>query len=93
MFKSCRKEIEVKVSKGALHGDTADYMKKYDHNFLKVFNKAMEFNLNILSKEANKSGASALVAEYIEHYILKQDKIQSNFASLYEQRERAFGLN
>lgn len=80
------------MSKGSLHPDTANYMKKYDENFIKVFNKAMDFNLTILKNEPKKSGATSLIAEYIEHNILKQDSTQSNFASLYEQRERAYGL-
>ena len=52
----------------------------------------MDFNLSILKNEQKKSGATSLIAEYIEHNILKQDSTQSNFASLYEQRERDYGL-
>lgn len=53
---------------------------------MKVFNKGMEFNLSILKGDGKKTGVSTLIADYIEHYILKQDNTQVNFASLYEQR-------
>lgn len=92
MFKNCRKDIDTKLSKGAIHADTADYMKRYDKNFNSIFSKAMEFNLGFLKKDS-KTGASILIADYIEHYVLKQDKIQINFGSLYEQKERQYGLN
>jgi hypothetical protein len=92
LFKTCRKEIDALMGTGKLHPDTANYMKKYDENFLKVFNKAMEFNLGILKGEAKRTGATALIGEYIEQKILKQDNTPFNFASLYEQRERAYGL-
>ena len=36
LFKTCRKDIDFRMSTKALHPDTANYMKKYDENFAKI---------------------------------------------------------
>ena len=57
----------------------------------------MEFNLEHLNNEAKKSGAAALIADYIAQFILKPNNIldnqQLNFASFYEMREKNYGLD
>lgn len=57
----------------------------------------MEFNLEHLNNEGKKSGAAALIADYIAQFILKPnnilDNLQLNFASFYEMREKNYGLD
>lgn len=67
-------------------------MKKYDKNFGGIFVEAMKFNLEMINKQKNKSGAAALIADYIQEYILKPKNIlenmqlTTNFAYFYEKR-------
>jgi hypothetical protein len=59
----------------------------------------MDFNQKTIEKDANKTGVSMLIADYIKEYILKPSNIldnmqlMTNFASFYETRERKFGLS
>jgi hypothetical protein len=70
-------------------------MEKFDENFEKVFEKAMDINKQYLL--TSNRGVCSLLTDYISSYILHTKNLLENnqidFSYFYEGREKEYGLD